>query len=41
MAAEMMDLEADRVVNEMQIMLQQAQQDQVEDNVQRVLATGV
>jgi len=40
MAEEMMALEQDRVVNEMQVMLQQQEQDLVQDSAQRVLSTG-
>jgi flagellin len=40
MAAEMLQVEQERVINEMQILLQQQEQDNVEENAQRVLVTG-
>ncbi|MCL2577088.1 MAG: flagellin [Defluviitaleaceae bacterium] len=40
MAREMMELEQDRVINEMQVMLQQQEQENVETSAQRVMATG-
>jgi flagellin len=40
MAAEMMALEQDRVINESQVLLQRQEQDNVEENAQRVLSTG-
>lgn len=41
MAAEKMELEQDRVINKMQILMQQQQQDQVEENGQKLMAAGV
>jgi flagellin len=41
MAEEMMEVEQERVINEMEVLLQQLEQEHVEDNVQRVLNTGV
>jgi len=39
-AREMMAVQQERVINEMQVMLQQQEQNRVEDNAQRVLSTG-
>jgi hypothetical protein len=41
MAQEMMALEQDRLINEMQVALQQQEQDLVEDSAQRMMATGI
>ncbi|MCL2225457.1 MAG: flagellin [Defluviitaleaceae bacterium] len=40
MAEEMMEVEQERVINELQVMLQQQEQDLVEDSAQRLMATG-
>jgi flagellin len=39
-AAEMMAVEQDRIINETQVVLQQREQENVQNNVQRVLNTG-
>lgn len=41
MAEEMMNLEQDRVINEMQVLLQAQAQDQAEEESRRIMTTGV